>query len=110
MSVFFQNHEIQIYRRRRRAGTDRFAVSATYTAYKADIQPTSPERAQLENGRYGAVYDAYVETTANVKEGDEVRIIGGTYAGKVFGVKGVAHWDSAGMLDHTQLVLVSKDG
>lgn len=110
MTLFFANHQIQIYRRRRKGTSDRYALSATYTAYSADIQPMSPDRAQFVEGRFGATFDAYVDTSANVKESDQVHILGGTYNGKVFSVKGVEHWEGAGLLDHTHIVLVAQDG
>lgn len=108
--LFFQNHEIQIYRRRRKGNTDRYAMSATFTAYQSDIQPASQSRTEFVQGRFGATYTAFVDASVNIKEGDQCRITSGTYAGKVFSVNGVQVWQGAGLLDHIELVLVSIDG
>lgn len=108
--LFFKNHEIQIYRRRRKGSTDRYAMSATFTAYQSDIQPASPERIELVSGRFGATYTAFVDATVDIKEGDQCKITSGGMAGKVFSVKGVQQWEGAGLLDHIELVLVSQDG
>lgn len=110
MTIFFKNHQITIYRRRRIGSSNRYAMSATFTAYQSDIQPAGIDRVTLVGGRIGAVYTAFVDTTTDIKEGDQVRIIGGTYANKTFSVKGVNHWESAGLLDHTELTLVAQDG
>lgn len=109
MTLFFQNHQITIYRRRRKGSSDRYAMSATFTAYNADIQPASNERVEMVQGRFGAVYTAFVDATVDIKEGDQAHIFGGTYNGKVFGVRGVQNWEGAGLLDHIELVLVSQD-
>lgn len=105
MTLFFQNHEIQIYRRRRKGTSDRYAMSATFTGYQSDIQPASQERTEFVQGRIGTTYTAFVDTTADVKEGDQVH----TEDGKVYSVKGVQHWAGAGLLDYTELVLTSQD-
>jgi len=110
MTLFFQNHQITIYRRRRKGSTDRYGMSATFTAYWSDIQPAGLDRTTFVGGRVGSVYTAFVDTTADVKEGDEIHIIGGTYNNKVFSVKGVNHWENAGLLDHTELTMVAQDG
>lgn len=110
MTLFFANHSIQIYRRRRKGSSDRYAMSATFTAYQSDIQPASQERTEFVQGRFGATYTAFVDATIDIKEGDQARIIGGTYDNKLFGVKGVQHWEGAGLLDHLELILVAQDG
>lgn len=110
MTLFFKNHQIQIYRRRRKGSSDRYAMSATFTAYQSDIQPASQERAEFVQGRFGATYTAFVEATVDIKEGDQAHIIGGTFDNKVFSVKGVSHWEGAGLLDHIELILVAQDG
>lgn len=110
MTLFFKNHQIQVYRRKRKGTSDRYTLSATFTAYPADLQPMAAERVQFVNGRIGATYDAYVDTSADIKESDQVHIIGGTYDGKVFSVKGVEHWEGAGLLDHTHIIMVAQDG
>lgn len=110
MTLFFTNHQIQIYRSRRKSNTDRYGLSATFTAYYSDIQPATQERTQFVGGSIGAVYTAFVDATVDIKESDQVHILGGTYNGKVFSVKGVQHWQGAGLLDHIELVLVAQDG
>lgn len=110
MTLFFANHQITIFRSRRKGNTDRYGMSATFTAYSADIQPASQQRTEFAQGRFGAVYSAFIDATVDVKEGDQVHIFGGTYNGKVFGVKGVQRWEGAGLLDHIELLLVSQDG
>lgn len=109
MTIFFRNHEITIYRRRRKGNSDRYAMSATFTAYNADIQPANQERTEFVSGRIGGVFTAFVDTGVDIKENDHIHILGGSYDGKVFAVKGVSHWEGAGLLDHTELVLTSLD-
>lgn len=109
MTIWFNNHSIQIYRRRRKGNTDRYGMSATFTAYQSDIQPASQERTEFVSGRFGATYTAFVEANVDIKEADQVHIIGGTYDGKIFSVKGVQHYEGAGLLDHIELVLVALD-
>lgn len=104
-SLFFQNHQITIFRRRRISGSDRYAVSATFTAYNADIQPASQERTEFIAGRIGTTFTAFVEATVDIKEGDYVH----TEDGKVYAVKGVMKWEGAGLLDHIELILTSQD-
>jgi hypothetical protein len=104
-TLYFPSDQIQIYRQRRISGTDRYSVSATYTAYKADIQPASPERTQMFSGRFGQVFTAFVEVNVDIKEGDQVQT-----ANKRYSVKGVQKWQGAGLLDHIELVLVAQDG
>ncbi len=110
MTIFFQNHSITIYRRRRKGNTDRYAMSATFTAYRSDIQPATQERTEFVQGRFGATYTAFVDASVDIREGDQAHILGGIYNGKVFSVKGVSHWEGAGMLDHIELILVAQDG
>jgi len=109
MTLFFTSHQITIYRNRRVAN-NRFSMSATFTVYGADIQPASIERQQLVNGRFGATFSAFVDTSVDIKEGDQVHIIGGTFNGKVFSVKGASAWQGAGLLDHVELIMVAQDG
>lgn len=107
MTIYFKSHEITIYRRRRKGTSDRWGMSATFTGYWADIQPeTRAERVEMVNGRFGATYVAYVDTTVEIKEGDQVL----DSNGKRYSVKGVSHWQGAGLLDHKELTLVSQDG
>lgn len=105
MTIYFANHQIQIYRTRRKGTANRYGMSATFTAYNADIQPASPERIELVQGRIGTTYTAFVDTTVDIKEGDQVL----TEDGKRYSVKGVQKWASAGLLDYIELVLFSQD-
>lgn len=106
-TLFFSNSEITIYRSRRISGTNRFSLSATFTAYPADIQPASRERIEMFDGRFGAVFTAYIDDYVNIKEGDQVVV---TESGKRYSVKGVQKWQGAGLLDHIELVLIAQDG
>ena len=107
MTLFFTSTQITIYRNRKIANTNRFSISATYTAYQADIQPASPQRQQIEDQRYGALYTAFLEASVDIKEGDQLRV---TDTGKRYSVKGVQRFEGAGLLDHLELLLVSQDG
>lgn len=107
MTIFFSSSDIQIYRRRRIGSTNRYAISATLTVYNADIQPAQPERIQLEDGRFGTVYETFMDATIDVKEGDQVVDID---TGKRYSVKGIVKWSGAGLLDHQEITLVSQDG
>lgn len=110
MTLFFSSDQIQIYRRRRKGNTDRVALSATFTAYQSDIQPASPERIEMVQGRFGATFTAFVDTNVDIKEGDQVHVTSGEFEGKVYSVRGVQNWQGAGLLDHIELVLVAVDG
>lgn len=110
MTIFFKNHQITIYRNRRKGSSDRYGMSATFTSLWSDIQPASDQRTEFVGGRFGATFSAFVDTTYDIKEGDQIHIIGGTYNAKVFSVKGVQHWEGAGLLDHIELLLTSQDG
>lgn len=105
MTLFFANHEIQIYRRRRKGSSDRYGMSATFTAYEADIQPASQQRTEFVQGRIGTTFVAFIDATVAIKEGDQVY----TEDGKLYAVKGVQNWSGAGLLDHIELTLTSQD-
>lgn len=107
MTLFFTSDQIEIYRQRRITGTNRFAMSATFTVYAADIQPASDQRTQFAQGRIGAVFTAFIDATVGAKEGDYLVV---TDSGKKYAVKGVKTWQGAGLLDHTELLLVAQDG
>lgn len=107
MTIFFSSHDIQIYRRRRRSGSDRYGMSATLTVYPADIQPAGAQRLEMVGGRFGAVYETYMDASINIKEGDQVV---DTSTNKRYSVKGVTEWDGAGLLSHKEIILVSVDG
>lgn len=106
MNLYFRNSEITIYRTRRKSSTNRYGMSATLTAYPVDIQPAQLERLEMVNGRFGATYDAFVDSSVDIKEGDQVV----DSNGKRYSVKGVTKWSNASLLDHKELVLVSQDG
>ncbi len=106
MTLFFNDNEIQIYRFRRVGSTNKLTFSATFTTYEADIQPASPERTELISGQVGHVFTAFVDVTAAVQEGDQLRVVGDD---KIYNVKGVNRWQGAGLLDHIELTLVSED-
>lgn len=105
MTFLFKNHEISIFRRKRKGSSDRYAMSATFTGYQADIQPASQQRTEFVSGRIGAVFTAFIDATIDIKEGDYVH----TEDGKVYAVKGVQVWAGAGLLDHIELTLTSQD-
>jgi ADP-dependent phosphofructokinase/glucokinase len=104
MTIFFESHQITIYRQHRIPDTNRFVMSATFTIYGADIQPASRERIEMISGRYGKVYTAFVDVTADIKENDEVQANGIKYS-----VKAISRWQGAGLLDHVELTLVAQD-
>jgi len=81
-------------------------MTATYTAYSADIQPATKERVEMFDGRFGSVYTAFIDASIDIKEGDQVV----TGAGHKYSVKGVQRWSGAGLLDHLEIVLVARDG
>ncbi len=108
MSISYQNHSITVYRNRRINTTNRFAMSATFTPYAADIQPAAADRQQLAPERYGAVFSAFVDSSDDIKEGDQVH----DDSGKVYSVRGVQKWDGGGGfadLDHLELTLIALD-
>lgn len=105
-TLFFPNHTIQIYRRRRKGTSDRYGVSATFTAYQSDIQPASQERTEFVQGRIGATFTAFIDTNVDIKESDQIT----TQDGKRYSVKGVQKWQGAGLLDYIELILTSQDG
>lgn len=107
MTIFFSSHDIQIHRRRRIGSANRYAISATLTVYEADIQPIDPERLEMSDSRYGAVYETFMDASIDIREGDQVV---DTSNGKRYSVRGITEWDGAGLLDHKEIVLVSVDG
>jgi hypothetical protein len=105
MTIFFKNHQITIFRRKRKGSADRYAMSATFTSYQSDIQPASQQRTEFVSGRIGAVYTAFIDATIDIKEGDYVH----NEDGKIYAVKGVQVWEGAYLLDHIELTLTSLD-
>lgn len=107
MTIYFSSNDIQIYRKRRIGSTNRYAMSATLTVYNADIQPAQPERIEMEDGRFGTVYETFMDASIQIKEGDQVVDVD---TGKRYSVKGIVNWSGAGLLDHNEITLVSQDG
>ncbi len=101
--LFFPSSSI-IIKRQHAQGNNKYTYSATFTAYQADIQPAGPDRTDQGFGRLGLVYNAYVDASNPVKEGDQL-----ISSGKLYSVKAVQTWQGAGLLDHKALVLVSQD-
>lgn len=105
MTLYFANEQITILRQRRKGNSDRYAMSATFTAYQADIQPASSQRTEFVQGRFGSTFVAFVEASVDVKEGDYIQTSDKRYA-----VKGVQRYQGAGLLDHLELTITSQDG
>lgn len=104
MTLFFANSEITIYRARFK-GSNKYTYSATGTVQSADIQPLDPNRVEAVGGRVFKTWRAYVDTSVDVKEGDQI-VSGGVR----YGVQGVSKWEGAGLLDHYELIITSQDG
>lgn len=107
MTIFFNSNDVQIYRKRRVGSTNRFSMSVTLTVVQADIQPAGVQRTQMADGRFGTVYEAFMDRTIEVREND---VLEDTATGKRYAVKGIVNWAGAGMLDHQELILVAQDG
>lgn len=106
--IYFPTSTFEVFRKRRIGVTNRWAMSATLTAYTGDIQPESrPDRVEMSGSRYGSVWTAFVDTSVDIREGDEVHIID---TGKVYSVQGIIEYSGANLLDHKELTLVSQDG
>ena len=107
MAIFFRSHEI-IIRRNRLVGTSsgvqRYNLSATYTAFQADIQPLGIERSNLVGGRIGSTFTAFLDASVVIKEGDQI-----TSGGYTYSVKGVSTYQGAGLLDHHELILTREN-
>lgn len=107
MTLHFPSDTIEVFRKRRIGSSHRYSISATLTAYRADIQPeTRPERVEMDGSRYGTLWVAFVDASVDIREGDQVHIID---TDKVYSVKGVQIWDG-GLQSHKELTLVSQDG
>lgn len=102
MTLFFASHQITI-RRLRTFGNNKQNYSATFTAYQADIQPLSAARGNQADGRVAAGFQGFVDASVDVREGDQIVSGGYTYS-----VRGVAHYQGAGLLDHRELILVKQ--
>lgn len=104
MSMFFLNSDVVIYRNRSQ-GNNKYSMSATFTAYQADIQPVSGTREDSGVGRVSKSFVCYMDANVEIKEGDQIMS-----AGKRYGVRSVITWNNAGLLDHKEIQLESKDG
>jgi len=102
MTLYFASHSITI-RRLRTFGSNKQNYSATGTVSAADIQPLQSERGAQGQGRLGASFEAFVDASLDVREGYQVVSAGYTYS-----VKGVSHYQGAGLLDHKYLILVKQ--
>lgn len=110
MTLFFTNHEIQVYRNRRIGNANRFSISATGTVLPIDITPASLERSEFQNTAIGKTYIGYVEADNDVKEGDDIVVTDSSdLNSKRYSVKGVSRWEGFGIVDCKELTLVSKD-
>lgn len=107
MTIYFNSHDIQIYRHRRKGSSNRFGMSATLTVVSADIQPMTQERTNLFDGKYGQMWDTFMDSSIQIKEGDQCV---DTATNKRYSVRSVTQWSGAGLLDHKEVVLVSMDG
>lgn len=108
MTLFYPNHSITIKRNRRKGSTNRYAMSATFTVYSADIQPASSTRQQQFPNKFGSLFSAFVDASDGINEGDQII----TEDNKLYSVKGVQRWQGGGgfaELDHLELVLVALD-
>jgi len=106
MTLFFANEEITIYRERKKNTTPyRVTMSATFTAYSADIQPSTDARTEFAAGRFGATFTAFIEADVDIKEGDQIH----TADGKVYAVKGIRKFVNSGILEHKELLITSLD-
>lgn len=103
MTIFFKTNSIEIRRERNTSGL-KFRFSATFTSYLADIQPLEESRVNLVNGRIGKTYEAYVDSSIDVKEGDQI-----VTGGNIYTVQAVSTFSGAGLLDHTSLIMVKQD-
>lgn len=103
MTIYFQSHQITI-RRLRPFGAAKQNFSATYTAYNADIQPIEGQRVNDVGGRIGKTYEAFVDVSVDVREGDQID----DGSGVRYSVKAVSWYHGAGLLDHKHLILESQ--
>lgn len=102
--VFFASHTITI-RRLRPYGAIEQNYSATFTAYQADIQPSEAARVEQSGGRVGHLYDCWIDSSIDLREGDQV-----DSNGKRYSVKSVSSYEGSGILDHSYVILEAQDG
>ena len=103
MTIYFATNSIEIRRERNTSGL-KFKYSATFTTYVADIQPLEEQRTNLVDGRIGKTYEAYVDASIDVREGDQI-----VTSGQIYAVQAVSTFSGAGLLDHTSLILIKQD-
>lgn len=103
MTIYFNSHTITI-RRLRPFGSAKQNFSATYTSYNADIQPLEGSRVNDVAGRIGKTYEAFVDASIEVREGDQID----DGSGVRYSVKSVTYFHGAGLLDHKHLILESQ--
>lgn len=109
MTLYFPTDEIIILRTRQIGSLDKWAMSATFTATAATIEPVTPERAELYNLHPGKTYTAFLSTDFLVREGDRlVTLNQNNTRNKTYEVKGVSYWQDAGLLDHQELTLTDE--
>lgn len=101
--MFFPSHSITI-RRLHSIGNNKTDFSATGTVQQADIQPLQGQRVNDVGGRIGRTYEAYVDPSVDVKEGDQIDSEGTRYS-----VKAVIYYHGAGLLDHKMLIIESQN-
>lgn len=102
-NIYFPSHSIIIRRERHLSGL-KYGFSATFTAYQADIQPLEESRVNLVEGRIGKTYEAFIDSSIDVKESDQI-----VSSGKTYSVKAVSQYQGAGLLDHKSLIIISQD-
>ena len=102
MTVFFPSHSI-IIRRLRPYGAAKQNFSATYTGYSANIFPIQGARVNDVGGRIGKTYEAFVDATVDIREGDQIDSNNIRYS-----VKAVSLYQGAGLLDHKHLILETQ--
>lgn len=105
MTLYFASHQIIIRRQRQKSGM-RYGFSSTGTVQDIDLQPVQVERVNLLGGRIGKTYEAWIDASIDIKEGDQVKV---TDTGKIFSVKAVSTYENASLLDHHHLILMSQD-
>lgn len=103
MTIYFPSHTITILRYKQKTGILR-GLSATFTAYDADIQPVTDSRVDLFGGRVGKTYVAWVNPDVAVEEGDII-----SSGGKRYAVRTVSTYEGAGLLDHKELIIIAQD-
>lgn len=105
MTLFFTSNQMIIRRQKNKSGL-RYGFSATGTVHDIDIQPVETDRINLVNGRIGKTYEAFLDASIDIKEGDQINI---TDTGKIYSIKAVSTYNNASLLDHHHIILMSQD-